>query len=74
MENKRYARDSAPRPEDAMQGSALHPLKPFLKEGLKDPKNFQKRNIDRGSVYAERDWWVPSWAPAFLGTIAHRAV
>ena len=25
-----------------LQGSALHPLKPFLKEGFKNPKNFQK--------------------------------
>ncbi len=24
-----------------MRGSAPHPLKPFLKEGLKDPKNFR---------------------------------
>ena len=25
-----------------MQGSALHPLKPILKEGFENPKNFQK--------------------------------
>ena len=25
------------------QGSALHPLKPFLKEGFENPKNFKKR-------------------------------
>ena len=24
------------------QGAALHPLNPFLKEGVKNPKNFQK--------------------------------
>ena len=27
------------------QGSALDPLKPFLKEGFKNPKNFQKTLI-----------------------------
>ena len=26
----------------AMQGSALHPLKPFFQEGFENPKNFQK--------------------------------
>ena len=32
-----------------MQGSALHPLKGFLKEALKNPKNFKGNGIDRVS-------------------------